>query len=107
MVVASFICRLSVCLSRIRSQKLSERGATFRHVYRKLGSPSKNITSAFAPEVAKYPQKYPAEATILGVCEPNCFAPLAMQLVCVHNACVTVHIGTVNKRRCLKNITQR
>jgi len=29
----------------------------FRHLYRKLGSPSKNMTSTFASDVAKYPRK--------------------------------------------------
>jgi len=43
----------SVCLSRV-SRKL---GAKFRRRYRKSWSPSKNMTSDFAPEVAKYPQK--------------------------------------------------
>jgi len=48
-------CLSSVCLSvRVRSRKLSEVGAKFRHLYTKLGSPSKNITSGFAPEVAEY-----------------------------------------------------
>jgi len=42
----------SVCLSRIRSRKLSEICAKFRHLYRKSESPSKNMTSDFAPEVA-------------------------------------------------------
>jgi len=44
--------RLSVvCLSvRIRSRKLSETGAKFRRPYRKSGSPSKNMTSHFAPK---------------------------------------------------------
>ena len=46
----------SVCLSRIRSRKLSETGARFCHLYRKLESLSKNMTSDFAPEVAKYPK---------------------------------------------------
>jgi len=38
-----------VCLSHIRSQILSEIGV-------KSGSQSKNMTSDFAPEVAKYPK---------------------------------------------------
>jgi len=42
--------------SRIRSRKLSEIGVKFRHVHSKSGSPSKNMTSDFAPEVAKYPK---------------------------------------------------
>ena len=36
------------------------------------------MRSGFAPEVAKYPK-----VAICGVCAPNCFAPLAMQLVSV------------------------
>jgi len=38
------------------SRLLSKVGAKFRHPNRKSGSPSKNMTSDFAPEVAKYPQ---------------------------------------------------
>jgi len=45
-----------VCLSRVRSRKLREIYAKFRHPYEKLGSESKNMTSYFAPELAKYPQ---------------------------------------------------
>ena len=49
--------RLSVvCLSRVRSRKLGEIGAKFRHPHKKSGSESKNMTSDFASEVAKYPQ---------------------------------------------------
>jgi len=48
------ICRLSVCLSRVRSCKLSEIGAKFYQLYRKSGSASKNMTLDFAPDVAKY-----------------------------------------------------
>ena len=45
----------SVCLSRVRSRKLSDigLGAKFRRLYRKSGSPSRKMTSDFAPEVAK------------------------------------------------------
>ena len=43
----------SVSLSRIRYQKLGEIRAKFRHLYRKSGSPSKNMTPDFALEVAK------------------------------------------------------
>jgi len=35
------------------SQKQSEMRAKFRRPHRKAGSPSKNMTSDFAPEVAK------------------------------------------------------
>ena len=48
------VCRLSV--SRVRSRKLSEIGAKFRRLYGKSMSPSKNITSDFASEVAIYPK---------------------------------------------------
>jgi len=41
-------CLSSVCLSHIRSLKLSEMGATFRHIYKKLWLLSKNMTSDFA-----------------------------------------------------------
>jgi len=43
----------SVCLSRVRSRILSETDAKFRRLYRKSGSPSKTMTSDFAPEVSK------------------------------------------------------
>jgi len=69
------IC-LSVCLSPIRSRKLSEIGAKFHHLCRKLGLPSKNMTSDFAPEVAKYPK-----SSYFGSVRAYCFAPLAVQLV--------------------------
>ena len=46
-------CVCLVCLSRIRSRKLSEIGMKFRHLYRKSGLPSKNMMSYFALEVAK------------------------------------------------------
>jgi len=50
------VCLSSVCQSRVRSRKLGEISAKFRHYYRKSGSESKNMTSDFAPDVAKYPQ---------------------------------------------------
>ena len=53
-VVASVIS-----LARIRSRKLSEIGAKFRCLRRKSGSPSKNVTSDFASEVAKYAKSGP------------------------------------------------
>jgi len=46
------VCHLSVCLSRIRSQQLSETGAKFCCLYRKSGSPSKSMMS----ELATYPK---------------------------------------------------
>jgi len=57
-VAASVVCRLSsvVCLSRVRSPKLRKILAKFRHPYRKSGSPSKNMTSHFALEVASNPK---------------------------------------------------
>jgi len=66
----------SVCLSRVRSQKLSEIGAKFR---RKSGSPSKNMTSDCAPEVAKSPKV----AHFGSVQATYCFAPLVIQLSCI------------------------
>jgi len=50
----SSVCLSVVCLSRIISPKLNETGVKFHRLYRKSGSPSKNMTSNFAPEVAKY-----------------------------------------------------
>jgi len=48
-----------VCLSRVRSRKLSKIDAKFRNIYRKSGSPTQNMTSDFTPEVAKYPKSSP------------------------------------------------
>jgi len=48
-----------ICLSSIRSRRLSEIGVKFRHLYRKFGLPSKNMMSGFALELAKYPQNSP------------------------------------------------
>ena len=70
-VCLSSLC-LSVCLSHVRSRKLREIGAKFCCLYRKSGSPSKNKTSDFALEVAKYNFEN---------VRAHCFAPLAMQLV--------------------------
>ena len=54
------VCRLSVCLSRVRSRKLSEIGAKkFRHFCRKSGSSSKNMRSDFSLEVVKYTKSSP------------------------------------------------
>ena len=50
------VCLSVVCLSRVRSRKLGEICAKFRRLYRKSESENKNMTSDFAPEVAKYPQ---------------------------------------------------
>jgi len=79
MVLLTYLpIRLSVCLSLIRSQKLSKIGANFHHLYRKSGSPSKNVMSDFALEVAEYPK-----SSYVGSARNYCFAPLAMQLVFV------------------------
>jgi len=42
-----------------RSRKRCEICTKFCCLYRKLGSPSKNMTSDFLSEVAKYPKKPP------------------------------------------------
>ena len=68
----------SVCLSCVRSQKLSEIGTKFCHLYRKLGLSSKNMMSDFATEVAKYPK-----SSYFRSVRAYCFAPLAMQFVAV------------------------
>jgi len=56
------VCRPSVCLSRIRSRKLSEMSAKFCRLY--VGN--RDQMSDFAPEVAKH-----STATISGVCKPT------------------------------------
>jgi len=61
---------------RVKSWKLSEIGTKFRHLCRKSGSPSKNMTSDFEPEVAKYPK-----SSYFGGVRAFCFGPLAMQFV--------------------------
>jgi len=66
-----------ICLSRIISRKLSEIGAKFCRLCRKSGSPSKNVTSAFAPEIAKYPNHKIDQNSV----RAYCLAPLAMRLV--------------------------
>lgn len=43
-----------VCLYRV-SRQVSDAGVKF-HLYRKSGSPTKNITLDFAPEVVIYPK---------------------------------------------------
>jgi len=55
----SSVCLPVVRLSRVRSPKRSEIGTKFRQLYRKSGSPSKNMMSNFAPKVAKYPKSSP------------------------------------------------
>jgi len=81
----SFMFRLSrlssvFCLSCIRPRKLREIGAKFRCLYRKSGSPSKNMTSDLAPEVDKYPKSSPNPHNF-GSVRAYCFASIAMQLV--------------------------
>jgi len=65
----------SVCLSRVSSRKLSEIGAKFRRLCRKSGSPSKNMTSAFALEVAKYPKVAPNFQIAQNSVRAYCLAP--------------------------------
>jgi len=59
-VAASVVC-LSTCPSHVRSRKLHDIHAKFRHSHGKSGSPSKNMTSDFAsdfaPELAKYTKR--------------------------------------------------
>jgi len=71
-----------VCLTCVRSQKLSEIGAKFCHLCRK--SVEKTMTSNFAPEVAEYPksilpqQQFRARASLLFrfVSNAACFSPV-------------------------------
>jgi len=76
-MVAVFV----VCVFRIRSCKLSEVGMNFCHLCRKLGSPSKNMMSDFALEVAKYSKIILPQRQF-----QYCFAPLAIQSIplCLH-----------------------
>jgi len=90
---SSRLSSLSVCLSLVRSRKLSEIDAEFRRLYRKSGSPSKNMTSDSAPEVAKYSVR------------AYRFAPLAMQLVCpaprdVEWCCAAPNVAAIQRIRC-------
>jgi len=71
--------RLSV--SRLISKTKRGIDAKFRHFCRKSGSPSKNMTSGFPPEVAKYPKssrkhqnssKWCA-SVLLAICRPRDF----------------------------------
>ena len=74
----------SVCLyvPRQISKTIIEIGAKFCRLYRTLGSPSKNMTSDFAPEVDKYPQKYSRKSKIAqNSVRAYCLALLPMQLV--------------------------
>ena len=80
----SSVCRLS--LSRVRSRKLGEIGAKFRHLCRKSGS------SDFAPEVAKYPKS----SLKLKIAQ-NSLAPLAMQLVIIVTQLLFVDAIIVNR----------
>jgi len=97
--VTAFCFGPRVCLSsvvsrsRIRSRKLSEIGTKFRHLYRKSGPPSKNMTSDFAPKVA--PNYKMAQNSVW----TYCLAPLAMQLVECRHCCV-VSGESVCRRMC-------
>jgi len=75
------VCVSSICLSRVRSRKINEIGAKFSHLYRKSGSPSKNITSDFAPEMAKHPKSSPKSQNSANSVQAYCLTPLTMQLV--------------------------
>ena len=76
-----------LCLSCIRSQKLSKISAKFCRLHRKLGLPSKNMMSYFAPEVAKYSKRSPKPKIVQNSVRACCLAALAMQLVsyCQHS----------------------
>jgi len=63
-----------------RRMILSEIGAKFRHLYRTSGLLSKNMTSDFAPELAKYLTSSPIPQNFWRV-RTDCFALLAIQLV--------------------------
>jgi len=74
--------RLScACLSRVISRKLSEIGTKFRRLYRKSELSSKNMTSDFAPEVAKYPTSVAPKPKITqNSVRAYCLTPLTMQV---------------------------
>jgi len=80
-----------VCLSHIRSRKLSAVGAKFRHLCRKSGPPSKNMTSDFALEVAKYPQKLRAYC-LFSISDAACFFCNTCCL-CFHHFCMVVIVA--------------
>ena len=48
-----------VCLSGVRFRKVSEIGAKFYDLHMKSRSPTKNMTSDIARELAKYPKVAP------------------------------------------------
>ena len=75
------VCRLSVCLSRVRCRKLSQIGAKFHHFCKKSGSPSKNRTSDFAPEILNSQKEATNPQIAQNTGRAYCLAPLAMQLV--------------------------
>jgi len=56
---SSRLSSVYICLPRVRSRKLSETGTKFRHLCRKSGSLSKNMTAYFASKVAKYTKSSP------------------------------------------------
>jgi len=56
-LVATSVCLPSaVCLSCVRSRKLHKIRTKFLHPYKESASESKNMTSNFASEIAKYSQ---------------------------------------------------
>jgi len=74
--------RADVCLSRVRSRKLSEIGTKFRRLHTKLGSPSKNVTSDFAPELGINAPKVASNPKIdENSVRAYCLAPLVIQHV--------------------------
>ena len=83
----------SVCLSRVRSRKLSEIGATVRRLYRKSWSPSKNMTSDFAPAVDEYPKSSPTPKLAQNSVRAY-LVPLAMQIVNI----IRVHVVSPHRR---------
>jgi len=96
------VCLSFVCVSSIISRKLSEISAKFRHRCRISGSPSKNMTSDFAPEVAKCLKSSPKPQNSV---RAYCLAPLAMQLgmlapfsgrhtcICLSGGCLSVWLS--------------
>jgi len=82
------VCRLSVPR---QISKLSGIGAKFRRLNRKSGSPSKNMTSDIAPEVAKYLKSSPKPQIVQTSVRAYCLAPLAIQLVL---SCFALSAGT-------------
>jgi len=83
-VATSVVCQSVVCLSHVKSLELCEIRAKFRHLYRKSGSHSKNMTSDFAlqvdsPNVASNPQ------IVQNSVRAYCLALLRDAVVCIRN----------------------